>query len=503
MRAYSYHTFILPFIWEKSPAETKRALEEQYLFWKDKFKKDNNWEEMYIFRDGKVICPEDMDQFYKEYKYFHPHICKSIYGNMEDRDQSGTSIVTSFELKPKGNRLKGTYTIIVNEKSYNLEVGAVEVKLYNTGIGLYVLKCANREKTHFDLQSVKDINDYGRRITLPVRKDNPICAKELILNIEDYETFDEDWREIDERVIAKRTDSLEYISKTVTGVLKSKDSDIALGLDDRMYVVAWVTDECEVRRFIGIEKHPNGYAFKEDTDVSKSLYELAAVDHADSCTCQSFEMRKALLEKYVYQRWLDYGSIYTVSAQGMIAVSSAAEGTSNAFIVENFRTQYCQLVCLCLAQRTSIVNFSRIANRISRGIEENNTTLKREDREEMMALQERYIAFITQIDTTQASPEEQGIELYNMIRSALNTETEKATLCEQLQSLNELARSAQSFRFNIWACVIAAMAFALTVSELIWTVDALPQGEIWTVAVRIAVAPIAGWVAYLFNRRRK
>ena len=187
----------------------------------------------------------------------------------------------------------------------------------------------------------------------------------------------------------------------------------------------------------------------------------------------------------------------------MIAISTAAEGTDTGFIVENFRTQYYQMVCLCLAQRTSIINFSRIANRISRGIEENTTTLKRKDREEMMDLQERYIAFITQIDTTEASPEEQGIEMYNMIRSALNTETEKATLCEQLQSLSELADSAQAFRFNIWACVIAAMAFALTVLDLIWKIDVLPQDDIRTVAARIAIVLTAGLAAYLLNRRRK
>ena len=501
MKAYSYHTFILPFIWERSTAGTKLNLESQYLRWQDKFRNDNNWEEMYVFRDGKVIHPEDMDLFYKEYKYFHPHICKSIYGNMEDVNRSGTGIVTSFELKPEGRSLKATYRIILDKATYLLEVDAIEVKLYNTGVGLYALKCANREKTQHDLQSVKDINDYGRRITLPVRKDNPVCARELILEIEDYETFDEDWTEIDERVKEKRADSLAYISKTVTGLLKIKDSDISLGIDDRMYVVAWVTDERGVKRFIGVD--PNGYAFKEDMNVSKDMYELAAVDHAGDCTCQSFEMRKALLDKYVYQRWLDYGSIYTVAAQGLIAISTAAEGTDTGFIVENFRTQYYQMVCLCLAQRTSIINFSRIANRISRGIEENTTTLKRKDREEMMDLQERYIAFITQIDTTEASPEEQGIEMYNMIRSALNTETEKATLCEQLQSLSELADSAQAFRFNIWACVIAAMAFALTVLDLIWKIDVLPQDDIQTVAARIAIVLAAGLAAYLLNRRRK
>ena len=141
MKAYSYHTFILPFIWERSTAGTKLNLESQYLRWQDKFRNDNNWEEMYVFRDGKVIHPEDMDLFYKEYKYFHPHICKSIYGNMEDVNRSGTGIVTSFELKPEGRSLKATYRIILDKATYILEVDAIEVKLYNTGVGLYALKC--------------------------------------------------------------------------------------------------------------------------------------------------------------------------------------------------------------------------------------------------------------------------------------------------------------------------------------------------------------------------
>ena len=85
----------------------------------------------------------------------------------------------------------------------------------------------------------------------------------------------------------------------------------------------------------------------------------------------------------------------------------------------------------------------------------------------MMDLQERYIAFLTQIDASETSPEEQGIEIYNSLREALNVESEKKSLQEQLTGLNELANSSQDFNFNKWAAVIAIMALCLAAADLI------------------------------------
>lgn len=515
MKSYSYHTFILPFIWEHSTNATDSQRgdrpELQYAAMLAKFRSCDDWAEMYVFKGGLVQVSGGINNeaFYNEYKYFHPHVCESIYGYLNDDNLRCDNIVTSFTLMPGGKKLQGSYVIRKKNdygtSEYKLQVESIDVKIYNTGVGLYILRCTNKkdEQGQDNLDTVKAINDYGRRITKPTLK-NYVCASSLTLDIKGLGCFEENWNDLDKKISSGMIDSLSYISKTVTGPFESLGidaGDITLGIDDRMFVMSWTSDADKTRKFIVRDK--GEYILFSDEQISKDIYEMAAVDLAGKCSCQSMDMRRDLLDKYVYPRWIDWETIYTITAQGFIALSSANDEGDTAFLIDYFNTQYCQLCCLCLAQRTTLINFSRKAEHISKGIERKSNTLKKTDRQEMMDLQERYIAFLTQIDASEASPEEQGIEIYNSLREALNVESEKKSLQEQLTGLNELANSSQDFNFNKWAAVIAIMALCLAAADLIG--NNYEYGSIksyWTV-IMVAMTFMAGLAAWFFNRRRK
>ena len=80
MEAYSYHTFILPFIWEgkgKHQSDLKSFL--------NVFEKNPNWvntdssEGSGIEDNPGIKSMTDALTYYKEYQYFHPYVRKAIY----------------------------------------------------------------------------------------------------------------------------------------------------------------------------------------------------------------------------------------------------------------------------------------------------------------------------------------------------------------------------------------------------------------------------------------
>ena len=96
MSVYSYHTFILPFLWEGTQ-EHRHTMEK----FAGCFRKNPNWvctdmpDEYYIRRSPALVSSEDVLLLYKEYQYFHPFVRKAIYG-------FGENIVTNFSFMGEG-----------------------------------------------------------------------------------------------------------------------------------------------------------------------------------------------------------------------------------------------------------------------------------------------------------------------------------------------------------------------------------------------------------------
>lgn len=497
---YSYHTFLFPFIWEGRGKKTI-STEDFKAF----FDQNPNWEstnmtdEFRIKSNPEIRSDADAFLFYKEYQYFHPYARKAIYG-FED------GIVFNYAFRPYDVRNKAHYYITKTMKlpeitgdsyreiTFDLLINSIQLKIYNTGIAIFILEGENHGLTkdgepQNNLNAVKAINDYGRRISLPFIPPNPnysISADNLTLSINGIGEFVSDFKGCIESTQTKEdmenSISLTHFCDFIKNILsfggrksftsKSTNSDeccfVYSALDDRMFVASYIKDtkESDAMRARGNDNRP---LFYTQNNLSKSLYELLCVDPPDNCCCMDPQMREQEISKAVYTRWLDMGTLTTCTNQALITLT-----TSNApsHMDDSFLTQYVQMCCLCLAQRASIINFRRIASAVSAHVEERGRQIKLTTVSHLMTLQERFAAFQNQLNLHEVTPELQGIELYGMLmRNSFITE-EMNSLKEQLDALSNAANTSLDYNFNRFALIFAIPA-------LLWDFCAFLMDGVW------------------------
>jgi Mg2+ and Co2+ transporter CorA len=534
---YSYHTFIFPFIWNADENPKKNYDKFVNCFEKNKkYWADENWKD-------SVTFPDDMKEyknvFYKEYQYFHPYVRKSIYGY-------DGNIVRNFRFKP-ANEKKTEYIIKKGTEEYTLDIASIQLKIYNTGVALFIMQCKNtkkcadkcvnhnecndREKCINDnctLKAVKSINDYGRRIFAPfILKDHSSTADSLEIKIDGnectktdftkfYENAEKDGNQIPMPGVAEKKDSEDTSCNLIRGILGYKNEDVKFvttqgkklgdgeiyiypATDDRMFVLCAVNDSeqaDEMRKMITVEEPLGDEACKRKCEnLQKSLYELAYVDTDGSCTCQDAGMREKYVDKCLYRRWIGYDSIYTVTYQAVVMLSSAyvrdarkaakdekQDSNHNAldengfkiytdemnYLYENFLTEYFQMLCLCLAQRASIIKFNQMVENYSSRVacEGNTATLK----SELTDIQNRFLAFQGQLCFDEISSEEQAIELYGMMKERLFIDEELSVTKERVSALYEAANTSSGNelnesgnKLNIIATVFAFVSIVLSI----------------------------------------
>ena len=181
-KIYSYHIFMLPFIF------------------KEKNKIIKNWQKTTYNID------------YSQQAYFHSFFKNSIYKNIEIYTQE---------------KFKNSKIIMKKSKVYELVLEEVTLRLFDTDIGILTFKIKN--ENYFDTKSILEINDYFRRI-YPEYLD---YEKEKCGLVPKYVT------------IGNVTEKFEYdknlkepqISKVIEQFLPSKYIKIAV--DDRMFTISY------------------------------------------------------------------------------------------------------------------------------------------------------------------------------------------------------------------------------------------------------------------------
>ncbi len=481
-KAYSYHTFILPFIWEDCECNDKTL--ETFV---DCFESNPYWEnvdmknEHHMNSSKRIVSYDDSALLYKEYQYFHPFVRQAIYGFER-------GIVRNYSFMPHEIRNKANYYISKDDNHYKLLVNGVNLKIFNTGIALFILECENHGvtadgKPQNTIEAVKNINDYGRRISLPFFPYDPkdsVCADKLSLVIDGVAEFSYDAKKFLEKLdrdnMFENDISLTYISDFIKELLSFKGKYrftskaivepnsfyIYSALDDRMFVACHVCDP-EVANRLRTRDADGNLVYTYDADLSKELYELVFIDPAQKCSCYSKEMREKLLEDHLYKRWIDEGSIYSFVNHGMLCITNRDE----EYLLLNFLAIYIQMSCLVLVQRASLLNFRRKVSCISNKMEENGKTLDIKTIGDLLNLQEKFIAFRSQLHFIEVSSEEQGIEMYNMMYETFMIERELSVVKEQLDSLYDAANTTLDYDFNKWATVFAIVSVILAIADII------------------------------------
>ena len=478
---YSYHTFILPVIL----SGTGKAIHsfdqitkcfDCNSYWKRSDPKDKN------------SFPEDEDfrSFYGEYQYFYPQVRNALYGN-------DGSVVKTYTFAQEHVHEKAHYYITKKGRTYDLLINAIRLKIYNTGVALFIMECENhgKDRSGNDQSSfadIKNINDYGRRITLPfIPKDpaNSSSADKLEMSIpgldisivSDFKGFIESVNTSENpKKLINLNGFCDYVKKLVNygGHYYFSTNDetdapknafrIRLALDDRMFVACLAINDKVAKKMTAIKKgnkksdsqnnedseeeekpfHELQYAYEIDEDLSKSLYEFIFIDYDGGCSCQSGAMRKELLDKHVYKRWLDYRSVYGFAAQSIVLLF---DGKFEPSII-SFLTIYEKIACLCIAQRASIIEFQEELSNLSVEIHDKGNRMRISTITHLMDLQERFAAFESQLCFTEISCQEQAIDIYEAMTNFFFIDDEMANIKSQLDVLNEAADTFLDFGFN-------------------------------------------------------
>lgn len=506
---YSYHTFILPFVW-KDDSNILKSFDE----FTSVFEKNPYWT-CYDPKDENSFSALDSEfSYYAEYQYFYPQISSALYGFDE-------KIVKTYHFAYDKVHNKAHYYIEKRDRTYDLLINSIQLKIYNTGIALFVMECENhgfdkQGNPQNTLADVKNINDYGRRIYLPFIPDNPywsICADTLEIFVPDFAKFKTDFRLYIGKVVKsadkKSLINLNHLSSFIKEILgfasknqfSSKISDekesvyIRPCLDDRMFVATLVNDKNETDKFLGEFKKNDYYAYEKDIELSKSLYELVFVDPANGCSCQSKRMRENLLNEHLYKRWIDYGTMYGVAAQSLVMLfNGEAE-----HLIGSFLTIYIRMACLCLAQRASLMLFQKETADISRLIHKKENKISLGTVTKLMDLQERFSAFESQICFAEITPQEQGVEMYSMFMKSFFIEKELENVKSQIDGLHDATDTYLDFGFNKIALIftwIGAIfgAFQLIEAEKLWWLLLLGSA-----AISIVIYII---ISVVYRRRR-
>ena len=387
---------------------------------------------------------------------------------------------------------------------YELNLDKIILKKYeieNEKIFLMMIFVTNNDYER--LSDIKNINQYGRRLYspwIPLDLGNGVnteCPDDLQIHIGDEVIYSNDsndenngkadlnykdkeifkynfddknkhklYNEKLNEIISKPEKS--YIIENILNYNRDKSDKIKIELinPDRMFVGFYLKNNSLIERIkkYSTEKQEYStekqeYAYLYDYILSDQLYALAYIDGGDA-TCQSKVMRKKLLQETIYDRWIDCGTIHTVTHNGFGCIAS--DGAPYESVIMPFLTEYMEMIALVLLQRNMLLKFHLKAKDLSIQF----------DSEELENLQKKYVKFKTQVLLFEVTPQEQGYEIYRLMQKQLYIDEEKEKLDDIMNSLYEVANVKHSIELNItvklltgFAVVIALVSFAVSVID--------------------------------------
>lgn len=458
---------------------------------------DDVWKEDFI--DDVSTIGELVDN-YANYNYFNEQARILIFNDEKDKPDKGHSKVVNYKFSRIDSSGKSKYKIIVkkdNDKvvdneeddskmnnyqksnyqkhnKYELNLDKIILKKYeieNEKIFLMMIYVTNNDYER--LSDIKNINQYGRRLYspwIPLDLGNGVnteCPDDLQihigdeviysndsndenngkadLNYKDKEIFKYNFDDKSEfklneirqnKSIIKNPHKSNLIQNILNYKKKLEAEKIKIELinPDRMYVGFYVKNVL-IESIKKYSTRRQEYAYLYDDNLSNQLYALAYIDR-ENATCQSKVMRKKLLQETIYDRWIDWGTIHTVTHNGFGCIAS--EGAPYDSVIMPFLTEYMEMMALVLLQRNLLLEFHIEAKDLSIQF----------DSEELENLQKRYVKFKTQVLLFEVTPQEQGYEIYRLMQKQLYIDEEKEKLDDIMNSLYEVANVKHSIELN-------------------------------------------------------
>lgn len=502
---YSYHTFFFPFLWNDRQQGKGFLSREAFLQCIDK----KRWIEDFGYSEINSNDNKFIAQF-NQYRYFNRAARNAIYTT-----DGKESVVYNYRYNlasfgknssdskwlnsEKGSKNPARYIISKDGRKVSLAINGIKLKLFNTGIGVMIFELEN-----YDYSAKDDfnwINDRGRRIYMPYMVNGGgcyDCADEITLSYDDkvistsklIKPYSKYYNvELAEPIIYLLSNG-EYSVTADAHKVSNKTMYIEPIIDDRMFVAGYYINKQFASELT--EHTENGYRFLADAsqrrisdknNSAKEWYRAVFVD-GGSCSCQSQNKLYDMISEHTYDRWAEYGSLTGISEYSMITVT----GSADDYLVCNFLTEYIEMMILVLAQRASLLSFERMISDSAMG------------KCDICEIQGYYVKFQSQLLLKEVTPQQQGIELYNMLLDNLFIQEQADRIDKQIEALSAQKSSKCENRENLILFLIAILSILDAVNCL---ADWITVGGFhW---LRFSVSAIISVVAvilfYVFKRK--
>lgn len=487
---FSHHVFIFPFKWELAKYSQDESLLKRFSL-KDirDLLASTDWKR----KEFSITGGEQ----YNEFNYFFGHVREILYDlSPELRDVSSEGnkeLINHFEFDKK--KIKNWNYVIgtVAEKEVNndgqipninqtnkaeeffLELDSILLNVYSTGVA--VISFHLRNLRYCNPKDILKINQLGRRLYPPHfgLSDNTVVVgkpneKKLQDGLDDtksnelphfislgtnenyrYSGFYEDFQTYS-HVESIKTGTFRIpafirslfpkaflgVDKNISyGSRKSKDSPFSVRiepiLDSRMHLVCWYAHENvynSLRDF-----YTSGANIKLDELTGEKpadwWYKFVFVDNAGFITCYDTDMKASLLQHATYKRWLKLGTLFGVSRYSFMMFT---DKSVPLYLVIHLQTMYYKMAELCLVQRATVINYADEVTHVSHLLldsSQGDITL-----EKIATLYKKYLVFINKIYFNEVTPQEQGIELYDMMHQQMRIKEDVMALDKQIEELH-------------------------------------------------------------------
>lgn len=450
---YSYHIFYFPFKWAKKDV-TEGTMTQLTDFSQIRFLNNGKWVRPAVAEsqenDGnktdKNNVSLDAQVLYNEKNYYFRFVHDVLYDSGDGND----NLVMHFERKePQEKDVRYLIKVSGREKPYSLKVDAININLYKTGVGLMSFYLRNDDESQCDTRDILNINQYGRRILPPFWSEvNAEKRQELSEYLEisglDTEISKEDFKSytVDEPWTA--TSMLDSLLKDLTDNLT-----LTPVIDDRMFVMSLYKND----DMSGLSLRAADAYCNPSSPFSEFWYKYLFVD-TWSPTCQNNEMRRDLLRAHTYLRWQDWNSLYGVSRYSFVYLTNSGVPS---YLVDYFMTTYARMMEIALVQRASVLCFS---NEVTTLTKRGDWTLEKLS-EHVDSLNEEYIRFINRMYFKELTSQDQGVELYGMIRQNLDIDSYVEELKDEIEKLHdtisfkvERSRNEKAETLNFMAAIL-------------------------------------------------
>ena len=422
---FSTHAFLFPFRWERN-GKNEIELFKSAL-------QNAGW----AYRPFRINTEKD----YNEFVYFYEYARDALYNTENEFKPNQTTYHFEYPLQ------NGKYIIKIKDREtpFQLDIESVSLKLYETGIAILSFQTENR--IYPEKADIKLINDYGRRIYpqfLPLDAvQGTFLAEYIEIKAEKLalkETFAE---YTDIRFDITQNQNPAYLPEFISGLLgdaftnnKNEKDKFFVDpvIDDRMYVICWYGNDEEAERLSRFDKETKKYVYASDP----FWHELIFIDGKEA-SCTSETMLPELLENHTYNRWAGQATLFGISRYSFILLTKRGWFPEN-ILLTHLKTMYHQLVVLTLAQRASVLNFSKRVTEISK--------LEGEVANKISRLHKDFIRFINKMYFNEVTAQEQGIELYSMMLKTMNIKENVRDAENEINALHDFAELEQNKKTN-------------------------------------------------------